>query len=144
VTSAHTFDRGEGPIDLWVEVKGPVAESRARFLLDTGTTQTVVDAELAEWIGLELHEPDPETAIMTAGGIAAGFDARLDSLHALGRERLDFDVVVLDMSTVVGIDGLLGLDFLRGAKLTIDFVAGEITLDEPPKRKSKRSGERNP
>jgi hypothetical protein len=27
-----------------------------------------------------------------------------------------------------GVDGLLGLDFLRGQSLTIDFRSGEITL----------------
>jgi hypothetical protein len=47
---------------------------------------------------------------------------------SLGQDRLDFPVLSHALSPVSGIDGLLGLDFLRGQVLTLDFRGGLITL----------------
>ena len=52
----------------------------------------------------------------------------LDRLSALGRHRLAFPVLAHSLPPVAGIDGLLGLDFLRGSVLTVDFQAATITL----------------
>lgn len=54
--------------------------------------------------------------------------ARLDRLIALGTERADMLVVNLAPPDILGISGLLGLDFLRGKRLVIDFEAGTIDL----------------
>ncbi len=47
---------------------------------------------------------------------------------ALGRQRALFSVLVHTLPASPMIDGLLGLDFLRGEILTIDFRAGTLTL----------------
>jgi hypothetical protein len=52
----------------------------------------------------------------------------LNRLSTLGRHRLAFPVLAHSLPPAAGIDGLLGLDFLRGSILTVDFRAATITL----------------
>lgn len=47
---------------------------------------------------------------------------------ALGQHRLGLSVLAHGLPATTGIDGLLGLDFLRGSVLTIDFLQGQIGL----------------
>ena len=52
----------------------------------------------------------------------------LDKIVALGQERTHFPVLGHTLPPSAGIDGLLGLDFVRGQTLTVDFRTGTITL----------------
>ena len=47
----------------------------------------------------------------------------------LGRDCADFPVLAHTLPPSAGVDGLLGLDFVRGGRLTVDFRAGHVTLD---------------
>ena len=49
-------------------------------------------------------------------------------LRALGKEKRNLLIVVHSLPTSAGVEGVLGLDFLRGTKLEIDFSAGTIDL----------------
>jgi hypothetical protein len=49
-------------------------------------------------------------------------------LTALGQSKANFRVLALPISPVPTADGVLGLDFLRGHLLTIDFRTGQIDL----------------
>jgi len=52
----------------------------------------------------------------------------LSHIRALGQERVDFGVLGHTLPPSAGVDGLLGLDFLRGQNLTVDFRAGRVNL----------------
>lgn len=52
----------------------------------------------------------------------------LNRFSALGHHRLGFRVLAHSLPPAAGIDGLLGLDFLRGCMLTMDFRGATITL----------------
>jgi hypothetical protein len=49
-------------------------------------------------------------------------------MTALGLHQLGIRVLAFDLPQATGVDGLLGLDFLRDNVLTIDFRAGVISL----------------
>ena len=49
-------------------------------------------------------------------------------LIALGSAQMDFSVLGHTLPPSAGVDGLLGLDFLRGNRLSVDFKDGIITL----------------
>jgi hypothetical protein len=51
---------------------------------------------------------------------------------ALGDVRTNFPALSHRFPPGIAHDGVLGLDFLRGNILTIDFVKGEITLAPGP------------
>jgi hypothetical protein len=46
----------------------------------------------------------------------------------LGKERIGFPVLGHTLPPSAGVDGLPGLDFLRGQQLTVDFRNGQVTL----------------
>ncbi len=52
----------------------------------------------------------------------------LTRLSALGQHRFVFPIIGHTQPPISGIDGLLGLDFLRGQVLNIDFRMGQIDL----------------
>jgi len=47
---------------------------------------------------------------------------------ALGVHRIGFRVLARGLPPEAGVDGLLGLDFLRGYLLTLDFRGGVLSL----------------
>lgn len=49
-------------------------------------------------------------------------------ITALGQERTGFPVLCHTLPASAGVDGLLGLDFLRGQTLTVDLRSGMVTL----------------
>ena len=49
-------------------------------------------------------------------------------IEALGQTRTDFGVLGHTLPSSAGVDGLLGLDFLEGRMLTIDFREGWAEL----------------
>jgi predicted aspartyl protease len=95
--------------------------------LDTGASVTLIAPALAQRLGIE---PDEEATfdITTASGPERVRTAVIPVIRALGRERVDFRVAVHRLPGGIGIDGLLGLDFVRGTRLTLDFRAGTIDL----------------
>jgi len=52
----------------------------------------------------------------------------LTRFSALGKHRFGFRVTAHDLPATVPIDGILGLDFLDGHVLAIDFRAGTVDL----------------
>jgi hypothetical protein len=53
---------------------------------------------------------------------------RLERFEALGQFKERFQVISHDLPPAAAIDGLLGLDSLRGSVLTIDFRLGRLSL----------------
>ena len=64
----------------------------------------------------------------TGSGIEFAPRVMLEKLVALGRIRPGFPVLGHTLPPSAGVDGLLGLDFLRGQSLTVDFRVGQVTL----------------
>jgi hypothetical protein len=77
-----------------------------------------------DWLRVTL----PDSSITTASRAErwSTFDVRL---AALGVAPLDIRVVGHTLPSGIPVDGLLGLDFLAGKRLTIDFRAQTIELD---------------
>jgi hypothetical protein len=65
----------------------------------------------------------------TGSGVAYASHIRVSRIAALGEEKVGFPVVCYTLPPAAAIDGLLGLDFLRGRRLAIDFREGLIELD---------------
>lgn len=101
------------------------------FLVDTGATVTIVDASLARNLGLK---PLP----VAVQGIGAGgsFSTRAYVASIAVGQASDDRVVVgtydlTQIGAAVGrIDGLLGYNFLKSYRVTIDYPAHRICLQE--------------
>ena len=117
-------------VDIYKRMTGPVRVGGAGpypFVVDTGANQSVVSAEVAAKLGLKAGDPQPLNGVagvqMTPTVTA--------SLQFGGKLAHDATLSVLPEAAIGG-PGMLGLDQLDGARLTLDFAREQVTIDEGP------------
>ena len=115
---------------VWVATVVLNGEWRARFLVDTGSSVTIVAPALAASLGL-LRSVGPGVELQTVAGLTAGPAARLASLRVGDAELRDVPVVVHDPGPEM--DGILGNSFLGRYHLTLDGYRRLLHL-QPPSR----------
>jgi predicted aspartyl protease len=96
-------------------------------LVDTGAASTVINADLAAEAGIYLQPSDQLRRLRGVGGHEHVFVRRIDRL-AIGAQGLDdFEVEIGEMDYGFVIGGILGMDFLRAARVVIDL--GKLSID---------------
>jgi hypothetical protein len=118
---------GEVIVPATVGGRGPF-----RFLLDTGSTHTAVTGRLASLLAAR---PVARTAMSAAGGRVECVVVAMAPV-AIGRLVVDGLTAtalpaVAGAALGVGIDGVLGQDFLARFSYTIDYRASRIRWHEP-------------
>jgi predicted aspartyl protease len=117
--------------DLYRRMNAPVrvnGQGPFPFVVDTGSNQTVIAAELAAKLGLPVGDPAPLNGVAGVQ-IAPTTRARLD----VGpRQHRDATLSILTQSDIGGL-GLLGLEDLDGQCVTLDFRAPALRI-EPGRR----------
>ena len=109
-------------------VDGPSGSGVLRLALDTGATGTVINIGMLVALGYDPALIPQRIQVTTGSGVEFVPRITLDKIVALGQERTHFPVLGHTLPPSAGIDGLLGLDFVRGQTLTVDFRTGTITL----------------
>jgi predicted aspartyl protease len=107
---------------------GPSGTGILRLALDTGATATVINTGMLVALGYDPALVPDRIQITTGSGVEFVPRIPLQKLVALGQERTNFPVLCHTLPPSAGIDGLLGLDFLRGQMLSIDFRTGTLML----------------
>jgi hypothetical protein len=102
--------------------QGPFA-----FVVDTGANQSVISSELVSTLGLEPGESLPLNGV--AGVQSTPTVAT--QLQVGPRAAQDVTLYVLPGEAIGG-PGMLGLDQLDGARLTLDFQHQALTIDSGP------------
>lgn len=113
---------------VFTRVWGPLGSLVFKLALDTGATETTLHAGLLTDIGYDLSS-SPSVTMTTGSGIIEVPELVVSQLEALGQTREDFPVLAHTLPPTATIDGLLGLDFMRGKVLNIDFRLGKLTLE---------------
>ena len=94
-----------------------------------GATSTILSSAILVAVGYA-PAPSGERVRMTTGsGVEYVSLVSVERIAALGTEQLDFPVISHTLPPTASVDGLVGLDFFRDRRLTIDFRAGEIILE---------------
>jgi predicted aspartyl protease len=114
-------------VPVHINGRGPV-----NFVLDTGATLTCIDVSLARELQL------PEEGAMTGvaiGAMAAGAieTVRMDSLRIGNAAAYDIAACRLDLEPLrraLGVQGLVGLNFLKQFDVGIDFERRVLTLTQ--------------
>ncbi len=109
---------------LW----GPAESIAAHLALDTGASATTVSEAFVRFIGYDPATAPQRVRITTGSGVEFVPRLLVDRIEALSQVRSHFPVLCHTLPPSVTVDGLLGLDFLRDRRLTVDFRAGRITL----------------
>ena len=122
------FDPLSGLIVVHVELWGPNGSGILQLALDTGATSTLVNVGMLVAIGYDPALTADRVQVTTGSGVEFAPRVVLQRINALGRERLGFPVLAHTLPQSARVDGLLGLDFLRGLNLGIDFRSGQLSL----------------
>jgi predicted aspartyl protease len=125
---SFAFDPRPGLIIVQAELWGPSGSGVIQLALDTGATSTVVNVGMLVAIGYDPALTAERVQVTTGSGVEFAPRIVLQRLSALGQVRSGFPVLGHTLPPSTGVDGLLGLDFLRGLNLTIDFRVGQIRL----------------
>lgn len=122
------FNAAGGLVVVNAEVVGPTGAAVIRLALDTGATATVVSGAILVAVGYDPALSPTRLQVTTGSGIEYVPVVAVTRLQALGQDRNGLSVLAHTLPPSAGVDGVLGLDFLRGQRLVIDFRAGQIEL----------------
>ena len=123
-----SFDPQQGLVIVKAEISGPSGSVVLRMALDTGASNTVVNVGMLVAVGYDPALVPDRVQVTTGSNVEFVPRITLDRIQALGQERSDLLVFCHTLPPSANVDGLLGLDFVRGQLLTIDFRAGEVRL----------------
>lgn len=123
---------GEAALVVPVRING---EGPFPFVLDTGATLTCIDEALVK----ELDLPDAAGTVGIGGGVRGGMgQMRVISLDSVSMGEATASGLLgcaVDLSSMqtAGLDvrGLLGLNFLKAYRVTLDFERRVARLDRP-------------
>jgi clan AA aspartic protease (TIGR02281 family) len=113
-----------------VAIYGPAGVREIDMILDTGAVYAVIAWDVAKDIGYDPAISEQRMPIVTANGV---IEAPLINVAAIELAELraeQVEVVCHDIPEIAGIEGLLGLSFLRRFRTVIDYPKGilEITV----------------
>lgn len=122
------FDPQSAVIVLDVVLQGKIV-IHARLVLDTGASLTVLPWRIVAGLGLKI---DPNNLIQstTASSVETSPVVIVPKVTTLGKTIRDVLCLVKDLPPEAGVDGLLGLSFLRHFKLLLDFKKGIFGLSD--------------
>lgn len=107
---------------------GPSGTRLVGFALDTGATLSSLSEAVLLSVGYDLQATTRVHRIETGVGSVTLPEIEVQELLLLGQTRLRFALVAQTFEFDAPFDDLLGLDFLRGHRLCLDFARGEIEL----------------
>jgi predicted aspartyl protease len=110
------------------KVTGPTNNVVVNLALDTGATVTFLDEAVVALAGYTPADATNKFDVLTASGLITVLEVPMTSHTVLGQTRTNFPIQAHSFPPGTSHDGVLGLDFLRGHILTLDFVNGQLTL----------------
>lgn len=123
----------EMPLDAWTDMYGrPTAKVKLngkgpfRFLVDTGSTTTVLAARLVETVGA------PITGAAVVNGTTGTAEmpiAIMDTLETGVATKRNVRVAIIPDSGLAREDGILGADVFAGRRLNFDIQNKTVTVD---------------
>ena len=122
------FNALAGLIIVGAELEGATGVAVLRLALDTGATGTLLNVASLVAVGYDPALVPQRVQITTGSGVEYVPRLIVSRIRSLGQERTNFPILAHTLPPSAPFDGLLGLDFLRGQTLTIDFRAGSLTL----------------
>lgn len=109
-------------VGVMVNGKGPY-----RFLIDSGADRSVIGSALARNIGLA---PAGAVTLHDIAGSSRVETVRIESLQVGSSEMFGIEAPAL-MEHDLGAQGLVGIDALSEHRLSLDFVADTVTIQDP-------------
>ena len=122
------FDASIGMVIVTATIHGPTGVAYARLAVDTGATLTVIRSTLLTAVGYDPAASTDRLQMTTGSQVEDVAALEVDLLDALDCRQTNLRVVAHTLPPTIAVDGLLGLNFLRGRDLLISFRTGQVTL----------------
>jgi predicted aspartyl protease len=120
------FDPETGSIAVDTHLKGKFTY-HARLVLDTGSTLVMIPWRIATALKLEI-DPENLFKITTASTVESSPLTSIPEIGVLGKTIKNVPCIIRDLPKEAGVDGLLGLSFLRHFSLAINFKRGVLEI----------------
>jgi predicted aspartyl protease len=124
------FDGTRDLIIVEARVWGRWGDTALLLALDTGSSETVIAPYVVDDLGYSPRDGDAMTTVRAAVGKEHGYTLRVSKFAALGFAVPDFRVHVFDLAAGYGIDGLVGLSFLRRFNYEVRSAEGRLLVEE--------------
>jgi predicted aspartyl protease len=109
-------------VPVFINESGPY-----RFLLDTGATTSILSIDVASRLNIRTIR---NQTLMTPGGLATAATGSVDSVR-IGAVRVvqtQIAIVNAGFLRILHVDGLLGTDYLKQFRISIDYASGTVIL----------------
>lgn len=123
------FDPANDLIIVKARIWGPRGKTPVSLAIDTGSAHTVIAAGLIDDLGYSPRQGEQIATVRTAVGKEHGYLLRISKFWALGFTVSNFSVHVFDLPDGFGIDGLVGLSFLRQFNVELRVTEGRLLVD---------------
>lgn len=111
-----------------IRVDGPKAFREIDMIFDTGAVYTMISWDIAKDIGYDPAVSEKRTSIITANGIIEVPLIKVKRITIKTAVADDVEVICHDIPEVVGIEGLLGLSFIRHFRTVIDYRKKQLLI----------------
>lgn len=108
----HRYELDGQLILLPVTLYGRQRTHKTDFILDTGATFNMIDPSLADILGYSTRDASGFSSVVSAAGRERGYRLVLGGFETLGRRIDHLEVACHDLKQQ-GVEGLIGMDFLR-------------------------------
>lgn len=125
---SESFNAKRGLVVVSVQVFSPSGDTFARLAVDTGAVTTVISPQILTLVGYDLSAAPGQVRLVSASDIITVPRLLADKVVALGQERLYLPIIAHALPPATGVDGVLGLDFYRVRRLTVNFRQGRVSL----------------
>lgn len=125
----QAFDPSFGLVVVPAEVYGPSGSMVLRLAVDTGASHTMMNVGLLVAVGYDPSLVPERVQVTTGSGVEYAPQVAVERIKALGSERVAFPVLGHTLPPSARIDGLLGLDYMRGQTLVVDLGGNTVSLD---------------
>lgn len=98
------------------------------LLVDTGSSYTVLRANVLENLGCDLQNPNRRISTSTGGGIVEAPMVTVPWFSCLGQRVENFPILAYTLPANTFVDGLLGMDFLTLCQAVIPVEEAEIPI----------------
>jgi len=123
------FDPADDLIIVKARLYGPRGYRPLSLAFDTAASETHIVPEVTDDLGYSPRQGEAITSVSSAIGKEPGYMLRVARFASLGFSFADFAVHVHDLPEGFGIDGLLGLSFLRHFNYEVRSQEGRILID---------------
>ena len=111
-----------------VRINGRTGFREIDMVLDTGAVYTVIAWDVAKDIGYYPAISERRMPIITADWIIEAPLITVQSVHVTSLGKESVEVICHDIPEITGIEGLLGLSFLKHFRTLIDYTTGILEI----------------